>query len=637
MAVAWAPQAHAGELAGTVVDERGIPIPHAWLTTCNGRVVESDADGAFSVGGLACGGYALRAVAQGKEDAVLPRVAVTSDVPVSCRLVLKRASRPNAVVSGLIADAATGKKVAATLKILNGSQPVRWFDIDGRPYGGRTDVPPNTWHQTNTRYWTSGTFAFSAQPGDLSIRVWADGYAPVTVTRTLKPDAEERLTIALHRLFDPAADGWFKGDFHAHGVHGEKLYTVNIPYMAFILRAEGYRWFSLSWDFSNDGIPSDPLRAAQAECGSDLFLALNAEYPKTAGGHVGSVGVGPPRKPLPYPRYSNTEVIKRDIVDQGGAAVPVHPFTGHMKSRELPFLMLGAPELVCGFDFYTGWSERLEKTWAMFLNRGYRLCRTATSDTAFDLGRTPGTMGATFIHPDGGRLASDTVVDAFKAGRTALSWESAWLAFTVDGACCGEIFPADGQVRKGVLTLCHTPGAKVQLQVTRNGERFRSFSATVPAAGKVALDVPLNEREKAWYSALCFAEGPAPRLLAATSPFYFGDWRLPAPVQAEVQARVFDAETKQPLAATLTLIDPGKQDTTFRTDNGTCRLRARVFQRLKASAPGYADVENGMLNVPAVHAFEEAVSDADLQTWETYEKASGILKTLVIEFPLKRK
>jgi hypothetical protein len=126
-------------------------------------------------------------------------------------------------------------------------------------------------------------------------------------------------------------------------------------------------------------------------------------------------------------------------------------------------------------------------------------------------------------------------------------------------------------------------------------------------------------------------------MIAATSPFYFGDWTPPAPVFAEVEAHVFDADTKQPLAATLTLLDPEKPEATFRTENGTLRLPARVFQRLKASAARYADLENGLLDTPVVNAFVEAVSEEDLQTWETYEKAQNILQTLTLDFPLKRR
>jgi hypothetical protein len=192
-------------------------------------------------------------------------------------------------------------------------------------------------------------------------------------------------------------------------------------------------------------------------------------------------------------------------------------------------------------------------------------------------------------------------------------------------------------MRKGALVLHHTPGDKIQVLVTRNGESFRRFSATVPPSGKNEFDFPLNEGAKAWYTALCFTDGAGSRMIAATSPFYFGDWTPLAPILAEVDAHVFDAETKQPLDAALTLIDPEKPDTAFRTENGALHVQARVFQRIKASAPGYADLENGVLDTPAVQAYVAAVSEEDLQTWETYEKARDILKTLVIEFPLKRR
>ena len=141
----------------------------------------------------------------------------------------------------------------------------------GRLYGGRTDLPSGVWHQANRRFWTSGMFAFSADPGRLRLTVRADGYAPVTVERDLRAGGQESLAIALKPLFDPAAAGWYKGDFHAHGVHGERFYDVNIPMIAFMLRAEHYRWFYLSSDFNNDGVRVDAasrlrVRAAPIFC-----------------------------------------------------------------------------------------------------------------------------------------------------------------------------------------------------------------------------------------------------------------------------------------------------------------------------------------------------------------------------------
>lgn len=363
---------------------------------------------------------------------------------------------------------------------------------------------------------------------------------------------------------------------------------------------------------------------------------LNAEYPKTYGGHVGNLGIAPPRKPLRYPRYSNAETIKRDIVDQGGVAVAVHPLTGHMKSRELPFIILGAPELLCGFDFYTSWSEPLEKTWAMLLNKGYSLCRTATSDTAFDLGRTPGTMGATFIHPDGGRLNRESIVEAFKKGKTTLSWNGALLLFKIDDEVCGATFPSGLTQRKAAITLYGTPGEKTVVNVNRNGEPFKRFPTAVPKSGRLEITFELIEPAKAWYTATCALEGQPQRVIAASSPFYFGDWKTPVPVLAQIEARVFDTDTKAPINAAISLIDSEKVITSYQAKEGRLLLEARIFQRLRVTADGYVQDEIGVLDNAAIHAFVVAVSEEDLQQWGTYEKARALLRTLKVDFLMKR-
>ncbi|HRR34942.1 MAG TPA: CehA/McbA family metallohydrolase [Kiritimatiellia bacterium] len=626
---------YGGQIAGVVVGADGAPLSRAWVMTCNGRIVQSGADGAFVIAGMSNGGYALKAVFPGMADALLARLAVTSEVPVACRLQMTSAD--TAVVCGSISDAVTGKGLAAWFEAKSGSEPIRWFDVAGRPYGGRTDVPAGVWHQANRRYWTSGVFAFSAAPGRLRLTVRADGYAPATIERDVQAGHQEMLAIALKPLFDPAALGWYKGDFHAHGVHGERLYDVNIPMIAFMLRAENYRWFYLSSEFNNDGVPVDAASAAVGECGSDLLLFLNAEYPKTPGGHVGSVGIGPPAKPRPYPKYANVEVIKADLVDQGGAAVPVHPLYGHMRSRELPFMLLGAPELISGFDFYTAWNMASEKTWALFLNKGYRLCRTATSDTAFDLGRTPGTMGATFIRPTGGQLSRESIVEAFQKGRTTISWNGALLLFTVDGADCGTVFPSGDMARHAVVTLHGTPGSERIVTITRNGEVFKREPVTVPESGVSEMRFEFSEREKAWYTATCAADKPSGAVVAAASPFYFGDWRTPPPVLARVTVKVFDAQTRAPLDAEVSLCDTRQTDKVLRTKDGAVAVEARVFHRFRAQLAGYEAAESGVLSAPAVRTFIESLSPEDLQSWETYEQAERLLQTVELPLFLKRK
>jgi hypothetical protein len=627
-----------GQIQGVVVDQAGAAVAHAWVLSDHGLVSQTAQDGTFAFQGLSDGKYAVKALALGMEESLTPGISVSAAATANLRIVMQPSQTPGAIVSGRVTDKATGVCVPAVLEINDSTGPRRWFDVAGNPYGGRTDVPSKVWHQKNKRFWTTGQFAFLATPGELQVTVRSDGYRPLTLTRRIQSSQSASLEIEIERLFDPAALGWFKGDFHAHAVHGEKLYQVNIPLIAFILRAERYHWFYLSSSFNNDGLQVDNRAiACQEGQRNSLFLALNSEYPKTGGGHVGNIGIDPPQTPQHYPDYSNVETIKANIADQGGVAVPVHPLQGHMRNKELPFDLLGAPELIAGFDFYASWKATSENTWTMLLNRGYRLCRTATSDTAFDLGRTPGTMGATFIHPATGQLNRESIVTAVKEGKTTLSWDGALLIFEIDGRVCGEIFSSGPEARKATLSLHYAPGVKTVVHVTRNGQPFKQFAATVPGSGRLDWTFDLVEQQKAWYTAVCWQEDKSQQAIAASSPFYFGDWETPHPVVAKIEAHVFDADTSEPLDAEIALLDSGKLVASFKAKDGKASLDARVFHRLKASAPGHTSQEASILGTPAILSFISALSEDDLQHWESYEKAAELLKNVKIELPLKRK
>ena len=81
-----------GQIAGVVVDAGGVPLSRAWVMTCNGQIVQSGTDGAFTIDGLADGGYAVKAVFPGMADAVSARLR-TSDVPVTCRYQMTPSKR----------------------------------------------------------------------------------------------------------------------------------------------------------------------------------------------------------------------------------------------------------------------------------------------------------------------------------------------------------------------------------------------------------------------------------------------------------------------------------------------------------------------------------------------------------------
>jgi hypothetical protein len=246
-------------------------------------------------------------------------------------------------------------------------------------------------------------------------------------------------------------------------------------------------------------------------------------------------------------------------------------------------------------------------------------------------------MGATYVQPAGGRLSREGIVEAFKSGRTTLSWGGALLVFTVDGAPCGTTFPSADTPRRAVLALHDAPGVKRVITVTRNGEVFRRSPLTVPESGRADVAFALAEREKAWYAATCAPDGTPERVVAASSPFYFGDWSTPAPVLARIAVKVSDAETKAPLEAEIDVCEARQTLRTLRARQGALRVEARVFQRIRARAVGYVDAETGVLGVPAIETFIGSLSEDDLQQWPTYEKAKALLEAAELTFFMKRK
>ncbi|EIP97544.1 endoglucanase [Opitutaceae bacterium TAV1] len=635
-------QASTRTLAGVVVDPAGQAVAGTFVMTNTGRLVQTGTDGAFSFTGLSPSRYALKVVAANREDFIMPNIDLSEKPVLEVRVVSKPAATANALITGRFIDKASRREVPVWCEITDADgNPIRWFDVSGAPYGGRTDVEKGVWHQKNKRFWSLGGVAFTTKPGFLKMSVHADGYAPAQIGREVGNGKPENWEIELAPLARAENEGFFKGDFHSHLVHWEKLYNVNIPMAAFLLRAEGYRWHYLSANFTKD----DTARVADMENRngfSRLFLALNAEYPKTAGGHWGNAGMEMPNNLLPYKEYANIEVIRTQIVGGGGegVAVPVHPFYGHMRNKELPFDLLGAPELIAGLDFYTEWTAPADKTWANLLNKGYKLCRTATSDAAFDVGRTPGTMGATFIYSATGILDRSSIVNAIRNGQTSIGWKGTLVVFKMEGKVCGEVFPADSRPRKATVAVLSAPGTNVDIVIVRNGEMFRRFTLRVPASGKGSVELEVRESEKAWYAANCFYAGttdrPKPTLLGASSPLYFGDWTPPPPVLANVNLSVIDSATRLPVSAQIEIREGDKMITSQKVQSGAVRLSARVFQRIRVSAEGFQSQETGILKIPAIAQFIENSSEQELHDWSHYEKARALLQDVSLEIALKR-
>ena len=502
--------------------------PGAWVVSNCGQVAQADKKGEFELELPVQGVYCLKAMKDGYDEVVCPWLEVPTRGPVN--LSLGACPNPKRrVVHGNLGH-------PAQLTITDSGQPVRGFDFAGTEVGSYP-APKGVWHQKNQFFWTLGEYCFTAT-------------GEVRIVETLAfPELRQR--------------GWLQGDFHAHIVHGENFYRANIQQMDFICRAEGYDWIYLSGAHANDKYPVDYWELAKFLSDDRMFLRVNNEFPKNIYGHHGNLNC-PPLTTRDYgPGYSedrvtNLELAEKTIYARGGLAVPVHPLYGDvvrvnrkngrkmygMINNELVLWLLCRPDLVPVIDFFYFPEARAERFWYKLLNRGYTLGCSGTSDAAFDVGRSPGSSHVTFAKLDGA-VSGEALVEAFKTGRTMVSYRGAAVIIEIDGKTSGAVFKPGEDVRRLKVDAYADPGRKMTLRVVRNGEVFAEKTAEVPADGKFSLERELVELENAWFVATLREAGNL-SIRAAASPIYFrrSDFvppevvPLPTPLPAYIKERL---------------------------------------------------------------------------------------------------
>jgi len=474
----------------------------AWVVANSGEIVQADAKGRFEIVLPAQGVYCLKAMKDGFDEVVRPWLVVPAQSDVN----LSMWAHPNParrVVHGNLGH-------PAQLIITDSGRPVRGFDLAGVEVGSYP-APKGVWHHRNRFFWTAGEYAFTAT-------------GEVKIVESL--DFQEL-----------RARGWYKGDFHAHIIHGENLYHANLQQMNFICRAECYDWIWLSGAHANDDFPLDLGKLCEFLSDDKFFLRINNEFPKNIYGHYGNLGVEPLSAKDYGPGYSeskvtNLELAEKTIYARGGLAVPVHPLYGDvvrqnkitgrkmygMINNELVLWLLCRPEMVPVVDFFYFPEERAEKFWYRLLNKGYTLACSGSSDAAFDVGRTPGDSHATYAKLD--KVDGASIVQAFREGRTMVSYRGAGVIIEIDGKTSGDKLCPGPQERTLAVDVYADPGKKFTLRVIRNGEVFEERNFTAPADGHFSFTRKIVEKENAWYVAMLKNAGSkSPR--AAASPIYF--------------------------------------------------------------------------------------------------------------------
>ena len=489
---------------------RGNAPPHTWIVSNTGEITQADKTGRYELTLPVQGFYCLKAMKDGYCEQVRPWLRVPTDDSVD--FVMWAQHDPDRKVY----HADLGHP--AQLLITDSGAPVLGFDLAGTPVGS-FPARKGVWHHRNPYFWTLGEYCFTAT-GKVSVVETPDF-----------PDLRKR--------------GWYKGDFHAHIVHGENFYRANLQQMNFVCRAAHFDWIWLSQDHSNDGMAVDHESLARYLSDGKLLLRVNNEFPKNLYGHFGNLGVGPIWTDAYGPDYdedavTNLELAEKTVYARGGLCVPVHPLYGDvvrvdkatgrkrygMINNGLLMWLMCRPELVPVVDFFYFPEVRAEKFWYRLLNRGYTLACSGTSDAAFDVGVAPGDSHATFAKLE--RVDGPSVVQAFREGRTMVSYHGSAVLFEIDGKTSGDVLRPGPQKRRMDVDAYADPGRDFAVEIIRNGRVLERREFKAPADGHFSFARDIVEDETSWYVVvLRKARDEKPRAVA--SPVYFrgADFRAP--------------------------------------------------------------------------------------------------------------
>ena len=454
-----------------------------WVMTNCGEITEVDETETFTLPVPCPGMYSIKAVMDGCDDVYIPYIKAPFD-----EISVKFSKNPK---RKLYTGRVDGYNL---LHITDGNKPVRWFDVAGTEYGSIVPETP-MWHEDCPNFWVKDKYAFTAE-NDVSIRV-----------------------LPKHKKLNKL--GWYKGDLHAHLIHGENLYVGNLQESAFIGRCENYDWLYVASEYNNDGFPLDAQKVSQKLSSPDFLYMLNTEFPKSRSNHFGNCGAKPVFESVDTTKISSLELAEKFIWQKGGVTVPVHPFSGHMSFREMPIWLLTAPDKMPCIDFFYHDKfprEMAETYWFMLLNRGYEIGCFSTSDASFDVGRTPeNNRGATYLYMD--KLSEENIKDAILKRHTMVSWDRSAVLFSIGDAICGDKIEADGKEKNLTVTTLWQKDRSGVLRIIRNGEDIKKIPINFSEdEEEFTFEMPVCETENCWYSVILETDD---RIRSVASPIFF--------------------------------------------------------------------------------------------------------------------
>ena len=314
-------------------------------------------------------------------------------------------------------------------------------------------------------------------------------YTPVTRTVAVRAGDTTTVRVALHRIDDLAARGWFSGDLHVHMNYGGS-YRNTPQRLVRQARAEDLRVVENLIVNKEGRVPDVGYFTGKVDAAStrDVLLRHDQEFHTSYWGHTGLLGLSQHLLLPGYAAYTNTAAqslapMNADVAmaarAQGALVGYVHPFdswpqpadTTRALTNEFPV------DLALGLvDYYEalGFVDNLlanQRVWYAALNTGFRLPAGAGTDAMANYASLRGPVGMNRVYVRvGDSLTFPRFLDAVRRGRT-FATNGPLLDFTIQGEGAGATIslPAGAHRLRATVRLRSFVGID-SLEVIGSGE-----------------------------------------------------------------------------------------------------------------------------------------------------------------------
>ena len=419
---------------------------------------------------------------------------------------------------------------------------------------GRTFAPTDAWQHADDSYdraerkfeegyfHADGSATLTVPAGTISVVV-TRGMEFRVVQRevTVPAGGAQAVTIALERLDDLPARGWFSGDMHIHMNYGGH-YRNTPSHLAFQARAEDLHVAENLIVNKEGRFPDIAYFTGKPDPASTpgYLVVHDQEYHTSYWGHVSLLGLTSHVILPGYAGYVGTSAssifpANANVLDlvhaQGGIGGYVHAYesvpdpakTDEPLTHEFPIdAALGKADYVEVLGFADHLSTA--QVWYRLLNCGFHMPTGAGTDAMADYASLRGPVGLNRVYVRSGVLDHHRWLAAIRAGKT-FATNGPLLGFTIDGHDIGDSlgFPDGKRIVRAHLSLRSIVPVD-HLEIVGNGV----VVATVPLTGDhttADATIPLPLERSGWYTLRAWSDhAQAPVLdmypFATTSPIY---------------------------------------------------------------------------------------------------------------------